>query len=59
MFNDLAAMSDSRSYDVTKFVCVSVCLSGVILFSFKYSRHLKQDVLRELQVCLRGVCLKF
>ena len=36
-----------------------VCLSEVILFSFEYSKHLKEDVLRELQECLRGVCLKF
>ena len=48
----LAAMSSSRSDDVTK--CVRPCV--VILFSLK---HLKQDVLRELQGCLRGVCLKF
>ena len=36
-----------------------VCLSGVILFSFENSKHLKQDVLRELQGCLRGVFWKF
>ena len=40
-------------------VCVSVCLSGVILFSLEHSKHLKQDALMELQGCLRGVCLKF
>ena len=36
-----------------------VCVSVVILFSLVYSKHLKQDVLRELQGCLRGVCLMF
>ena len=42
-------------------VPVSVCLcpSSIILFSFEHSMHLKQDILRELQGCLRGVCLKF
>ena len=40
-------------------VCVCVCVSGVILFSMEHSEHLKQDVFRELQGCLRGVCLKF
>ena len=29
------------------------------LFSLEHSKHLKQDVLRELQGCLMGVCLKF
>ena len=53
----LAAMSSSRSDDVNKSVCV--CLSGVILFSFENSKHLKQDALWELQGYLRGVCLKF
>ena len=37
----------------------SVCPSGVILFSLEHSKHLKQDVLKELQGCLWGVCLKF
>ena len=55
----LAAMSSSRSQDVTKCVCLCVCPSGVILFSLEQSTHLKQDVLRELQGCYRGVCLKF
>ena len=36
-----------------------ICLSLVILFSLVHSKHLKQDVLRELQGCYRGVCLKF
>ena len=40
-------------------VCVSGCVSGVILFSKEHSEHLKQDVFRELQGCLKGVCLKF
>ena len=40
-------------------VCVFVCVSEVILLSLQHSKHLKQDVLRELQGCLRGVCLKF
>ena len=31
----------------------------VILFSLEHSKHLKQDVLRELQGCFRGVSLKF
>ena len=29
------------------------------MFSFEHSKHLKQDVLRGLQGCLRDVCLKF
>ena len=33
--------------------------SGVILFSLEQSKLLKQDVLKELQGCFRGVCLKF
>ena len=36
-----------------------VCLSVVIMLSLEHSKHLKQNVLRELQGCLRGVCLKF
>ena len=52
-------MSSSRSDDVTKCVRPSVRSSVVILFSLEHSKHLKQDVLRELQGCLRGVCLKF
>ena len=55
----LAAMSSSRSDDVTKFVRVFVCSCVVIFFSLEHSKHLKQDVLRKLQECLRGVCLKF
>ena len=51
-------MSSSRSDDVTKTVCVGVCVSGVILFIIEHSKH-KHDVLRELRVCLRGVYLKF
>ena len=39
-------------------VCVCVCVSEVILLSLQHSKHLKQDVLRELQ-CLRGVFWKF
>ena len=50
-------MSGSSSDEVNKTVCV--CLWGVILFSLQHSKHLKQDVLRELQLCLRGVCWKF
>ena len=38
---------------------LSVCPSGGLFFSLKQSTHLKQDVLRELQGCYRGVCLKF
>ena len=38
---------------------LSVCPSGVLFFSLEQSTHLKQDVLRELQGCYRGVCLKF
>ena len=60
----LAAMSSSRSDDVTKFVCVCVvrvcvCPFVVILFSLEHSKHLMQDVMKELQGCLRGVCLMF
>ena len=40
-------------------VCVYVCVSEVILLSLQHSKHLKQDVLRELQGCLRGVFWKF
>ena len=50
----LAGMSSSRSDDVTKSVCLSVCV-----FSLEHSKYLKEYVLRELQGCLRGVCLKF
>ena len=39
------------------FKCIRV--SGVILFCLEHSKHLKQDVSRELQGYLRGVCLKF
>ena len=38
---------------------VCVCVSEVNLFSLEYSKQLKQDILRELQGCLRGVSLKF
>ena len=34
-------------------------VSGVIVFGLGHSKQLKQDVLRELQECIRGVCLKF
>ena len=44
----LAAMSSSRSDDVTKFVCLSVCVSVVILSCLEYSNHLKLDVSRVL-----------
>ena len=49
-------MDSSRSDDV---VGVFVCSFMVIVFSLEYSNHLMPDVLRELQGCLRGVCLKF
>ena len=52
-------MSSSRSDDVTKSVRPFVRSSVVILSSLEHSKYLKQDVLRELQGCLRGVCLKF
>ena len=52
----LAAMSSSRSDDVTKFVCPS----GVILFSFVLSKHLKQEFFRGVsQGCLFEVSRKF
>ena len=35
------------------------CPSAVILFSLEYSKHLKHDVMMELQGYLRGVCLMF
>ena len=34
-------------------------MSKVNLLSLEHSNHLKQDVFRELQGGLRGVCLKF
>ena len=40
-------------------MCLFVCLSIVILFILEHSKYLKQDVLRELQGSLKGVCLKF
>ena len=40
-------------------VCVCVCVWGVNLFSLEHLKHMRQDVLRELQECLRVVCLKF
>ena len=52
----LAAMSSSRGDDVTKFVRSFVRSSVVILFCLEHSKHLKQDVSRELQECLRDVC---
>ena len=52
-------MSSSRSDDVTKCVRSFACPSVFILFSFEHSKHMKQDVLRELKGCLRDVCLKF
>ena len=30
-----------------------VCVSEVILLSLEHSKHLKQDILRELQGCLK------
>ena len=39
----LAAMSSSRSDDVTKSVCLCVCVSVVIFFSLEHSMHKKQD----------------
>ena len=36
-----------------------VCPSVVILFSLEHSKHLKQDVLRELQRCLFEVSRMF
>ena len=38
---------------------VCVCVSEVILLGLQHSKHFKQDVLRELQGCLRGVFWKF
>ena len=56
-------MSSSRSDDVTKcvhsFVRSFVRPSVVILFRLEHLKHLVLDILRELQGCLRGVCLKF
>ena len=49
----LAAMSRSRSDNVTKFVSCSH------FFSLEHSKHLKQDVLRELQGCLFEVLWAF
>ena len=36
-----------------------MCGFVVILFILEHSKHLKQDVLRELHGCFRDVCLKF
>ena len=47
----LAAMSSSRSDDVTKCVCLCVLL----FFSLKHSELFMQDVSRVLQRCLIGV----
>ena len=44
---------------MTVSLSLSVRPSVVILFSLEHSKHLKQDVLRELQGCLRGASLKF
>ena len=55
----LDAMSSSRSDNVTKCVSSFVHSSLVILFSLKHPKHLKQDVLRELEEGLRSFCLKF
>ena len=41
---------------LSSFVCSCVRSH---FFSLEHSKQLKQDVLRELQGCLRGVCLKF
>ena len=38
---------------------LSVCPYGVILFSLKHPKHLKQDVLRELQGCFKEVSRMF
>ena len=40
-------------------MCSFVRPSVVILFSLEHSKHLKQDVLRELQGCLRAVVKVF
>ena len=63
----LAAMSSSRSDDVTNFVCVCVCVSVLNLLSLEHSKHLKpyvSVVSQESLKCLKGVprlfqgCLK-
>ena len=54
-YSFLAAMSSSRSDDVTK----SVCLWGVILFRLEHSKHLKLDITRVFQGCLLGVSMEF
>ena len=51
----LAAMSSSRSDNVSKFMCLSACVSGVNVFSLEQSKHLKLNVTRVLQGCLLGV----
>ena len=51
----LAAMSSSRSDDVTNSVCVCV----VILLSLKILKYLKLDVYRVLQGRLMGVSKVF
>ena len=50
----LAAMSSSRSDDVTK----SVCPSEVNLFSLEHSKHLKSYVSVVSQECLKFKSLK-
>ena len=55
----LAAMSSSRSDDVTKCVCVCGCPSVVNLFSLEHSKHLKLDVSRVSQGCLKSVSRVF
>ena len=59
----LAAMSSSRSDDVTNSVCVSVCLSVclcvVILLSLEILKYLKLDVYRVLEGCLKSVPREF
>ena len=51
----LAAMSSSRSYDVTKCVCPFV----VILSDLEHLKHLKQEVSRVFQGSFKGVSRKF
>ena len=49
-----------RSDDVTKSVCLSVCVCVVILSNLEHSKHMKQDVSWILQGCLMVIsgCLK-
>ena len=54
----LAAMSSSRSDDVTRSVCLSVQSLFVKFAAFK-AFEARCLCLRELQCCLRSVCWKF